>query len=113
MNTPENHPTVVPQSGMKEEEAFRRAQTDPAFRSLILTEWLKSKKKARIFLVGSIVIFCAMLLYTGVTSGHWIPNFFWAGLVIVALWTQSTANTTIAALRAMDEKGPNRVAGGN
>jgi hypothetical protein len=108
MNAPKNHPEVVPQNGMKEEEAFRRAQIDPAFRAFILAEWLKSKRKARIFVVGAIVMFCATLLYAGFTSGRWIPNFFWAALVIVALWTQSTARTTIAALRAIDEKEPNQ-----
>ena len=108
MSTPEITPAEVPQSGVKEEEAFRRALIDPAFRAFILAEWLKSKKRAQLFLGISVGLAIGLLLYSGIAHGRWSPNLYLVVLIVVAFWVKRSADTTIAALRAMDAEAPNQ-----
>jgi hypothetical protein len=108
MSTQQIKPIDVPQSGMKEEEAFRRALIDPPFRDFILVEWLKSKKRAQFFLGGSIGLFISALVYSGIAHGRWSPNLILVTLIVVSLWGKGRADTTIAALRAMSAEAPNQ-----
>jgi hypothetical protein len=94
----------LPEHSMTEEAAFRRAQTDPKFRELLLASWSDSRKKAFALLIGTIVGFGGTLVYSGFVHGRWAPNLYWAALVILMLWMRSRAETNLAALRAMDEK---------
>jgi uncharacterized membrane protein len=105
---PESQSSTALGHGMSEEEAFRRALADPKFRTYLLSEWEKSKSRSGYFLFGAIALFCATLLYTGFMFGRWSPNFLLAGLVLLALWMRSRANTSLAALHAMEPEESNQ-----
>lgn len=100
---------VLPGRSLKEEEAFRRAQIDPDFRAFLLSEWLRSKRTARLFVFGTVALILVTLGYTGLVHGRWAPNLLWTCLALVSFCMERLACTSIAALKAMEDKKPNQL----